>query len=131
MSDLATDDRVRVKVSGRTGTVERAFDGGPDWLIRARVQLDGDPPERTIVFLAQELEYLNDEMDRTERANATGREGVSGPPLGDTVDRDAAEHPTRETTAPVAPVAVATGEITIVMTDGSRRHGRVVWSAER
>lgn len=128
MSDLATDDRVRVKVSGRTGTVERAFDGGPKWLIRARVQLDGDPPERTIVFLAKDLEHINDEMDRTERANATGREGVSGQPANDALDQHAVEHPAQEGSSPLAPLAVAASEVTIMMPDGSRRQGRVVWS---
>ncbi len=54
---IATGDRVRVSVSGRTGTVERAFtrhDGTP----QTRVQLDGDPPDRTIVFLADLLEFI-------------------------------------------------------------------------
>ncbi len=57
---LAIGDRIRVAVSGRTGTVERAFtrhDGAP----QARVQMDGDSPDRTIVFLADLLEPITDD----------------------------------------------------------------------
>ncbi len=58
---LAIGDRIRVAVSGRTGTVERAFtrhDGTP----QTRVQLDGDPPDRTIVFRADLLEPITDDQ---------------------------------------------------------------------
>ncbi len=57
---LSTGDRVRIAVSGRTGTVERAFtrhDGTP----QVRVQMDGDSPERTIVFRADLLEPITDD----------------------------------------------------------------------
>lgn len=57
---FAIGDRVRVAVSGRSGTVERAFprhDGTP----QARVHLDGDSPDRTIVFLAGLLEPITDD----------------------------------------------------------------------
>ncbi|MDQ3541818.1 MAG: hypothetical protein M3440_14150 [Chloroflexota bacterium] len=83
---IATGDRIQVRVGGRTGTVERAFtrhDGTP----QTRVQLDGDSPDRTIVFLADLLERIPDAV----------------------VDRV---------------------EVTIVMADGSRRQGRVVWSGD-
>ncbi len=58
--ELKPLQRVRIAVSGRTGTVDRAFtrhDGTP----QARVQMDGDPPERTIVFRADLLEPITDD----------------------------------------------------------------------
>ncbi len=61
-ASLAIGDRVRIAVSGRTGTVERAFtrhDGAP----QARVHLDGDSPDRTIVFLADLLEPITDDHE--------------------------------------------------------------------
>ena len=57
---LANGDRVRVTVSGRTGTVERVFtrhDGRP----QARVQMDDESQDRTIVFLADLLESITDD----------------------------------------------------------------------
>jgi len=57
---LAIGDRVRVGVSGRTGTVERTFtrhDGAP----QARIQMDGDSPDRTTVFTADLLEPITDD----------------------------------------------------------------------
>jgi len=57
---LTIGNRVRVAVSGRTGTVERAFtrhDGAP----QARIQLDSDSPDRTIVFLSDLLEPITDD----------------------------------------------------------------------
>jgi len=78
--ELKPLQRVRVAVSGRTGTVERAFtrnDGHP----QARVHLDGDSPERTIVFLADLLEPIADAVvDRVEvaivMASGARRSGV-------------------------------------------------------
>lgn len=83
------------------------------------------------VKLGEALEHLNDQVDGTKGANAAGAEGVARLSPNHAVDRDAAKHPAPEPTTPVAPLDLATGEITIVMTDGSRRLGRVVWSTER